>query len=161
MNTIPIIYQPLKNAKRIKIFIPYELKELRYVFKKVNTTYWHPNQKLWSIMYTQENLALLKKLFGKNYTIVNEVTPTPIEKRPLTPYAIDELFRLEKSLVLKKYSDSSIRTYKNMFTVFLTKFVHRDLAEITKEEIEGFVYELIKKNKISESYQNQLINAIV
>ena len=111
-------------------------------------------------MYTQENLALLKKLFGKNYTIVNEVTPTPIEKRPLTPYAIDELFRLEKSLVLKKYSDSSIRTYKNMFTVFLTKFVHRDLAEITKEEIEGFVYELIKKNKISESYQNQLINAI-
>jgi len=160
MNTIPIIYQPLKNAKRIKIFIPYELKELRYVFKKVNTTYWHPNQKLWSIMYTQENLALLKKLFGKNYTIVNEVTPTPIEKRPLTPYAIDELFRLEKSLVLKKYSDSSIRTYKNMFTVFLTKFVHRDLAEITKEEIEGFVYELIKKNKISESYQNQLINAI-
>ncbi|MEN8702778.1 MAG: tyrosine-type recombinase/integrase [Polaribacter sp.] len=160
MNTIPIIYQPLKNAKRIKIYIPYELKELRYVFKKVNTTFWHPNQKLWSIMYTQENLALLKKLFGKNYRVINEVTRTPIKKRPLNPYAIDQLFRLEKALVLKKYSDASIRIYKNMFTVFLTKFVHRDITEITKEEIEGFVYELIKKNKISESYQNQLINAI-
>jgi integrase/recombinase XerD len=160
MHNIPIIYQPLKNAKRIKIHIPYELKELRTIFKKINTTFWHPNQKLWSIIYTQENMVLIKNLFGKNYKTVNEVTPTPIEKRPLNQYAIEQLFRLEKALVLKKYSDSSVRTYKNMFSVFLTKFSNKDISLITKEEIEGFVYELITKNKISESYQNQLINAI-
>jgi integrase/recombinase XerD len=160
MHPIPVIYQPLKNAKRIKIYIPYELKELRTVFKKINTTFWHPSQKLWSIMYTQENVALIKNIFGKNYKIVNDVTPTPIEKRPLNQYAIEQLFRLEKALVLKKYSASSVRTYKNMFTVFLTKFSNKDISLVTKEEIEGFVYELITKNKIGESYQNQLINAI-
>ncbi|MGB0892193.1 MAG: tyrosine-type recombinase/integrase [Flavobacteriaceae bacterium] len=160
MNNIPIIYQPLKNAKRIKIYIPYELKELRDVFKKINTTFWHPNQKLWSITYTKENVALVKNLFGKNYKIENQVTPPPIEKKPLNQYAIEQLFRLEKALILKKYSASSLRTYKNMFTVFLTKFSNRDITLITKEEIEGFVYELITKNKIGESYQNQLINAI-
>src|SRR5690606_27454674 len=32
--------------------------------------------------------------------------------------------------------------------------------EITKEQIEGFVYHLISKYKISEQKQNQLINAI-
>ena len=160
MDNVPIIYQPLKNAKRIKIYIPYELKEIRDLFKKINTTFWHPHQKLWSIMYTQENLVLLKNLFGKNYKTVYEVSPTPIEKRPLSQYAIEQLFRLEKALVLKKYSASSIRTYKNMFSVFLTKFPNKDISLIAKEEIEGFVYELIKKNKISESYQNQLINAI-
>ena len=160
MNDIPIIYQPLKNAKRVKIYIPYELKELREIFKKINTTYWHPNQKLWSIMYTQENIALLKSLFGKNYKVINKVTPTPIEKRPLTQHGVEQLFRLEKALVLKKYSASSIRTYKHMFSLFLTKFSERDIVFITKEEIEGFVYELITKNKIGESYQNQLINAI-
>jgi site-specific recombinase XerD len=160
MDDVPIIYQPLKNAKRIKIYIPYQLKEIRDVFKKINTTFWHPNQKLWSIMYTQENVVLLKNLFGKNYKTVHEVSPTPIEKRPLNQYAIEQLFRLEKALVLKNYSASSIRTYKNMFSVFLTKFPNKDISLITKEEIEGFVYELIKKNKISESYQNQLINAI-
>ena len=111
-------------------------------------------------MYTQENVALIKNLFGKNYKTVNEVTPTPIEKRPLTQYGIEQLFRLEKALVLKKYSASSIRTYKNMFTVYLSKFSNKDITLITKEEIEGFVYELITKNKIGESYQNQLINAI-
>tara|TARA_R110002126_G_scaffold291172_1_gene450677 strand:- start:4990 stop:6102 length:1113 start_codon:yes stop_codon:yes gene_type:complete len=160
MQHLPIIYQPLKNAKRIKVYIPYELKELRIAFKKLNTTFWHPNQKLWSIMYTQENVTLLKNLFGKNYKTVNEVTPTPIEKRPLSKYASEQLFRLEKALILKKYSSSSIRTYKNMFSVFLTKFSNRDINLVNKEEIEGFVYELITKNKISESYQNQIINAI-
>jgi site-specific recombinase XerD len=47
-----------------------------------------------------------------------------------------------------------------MFSVFLTKFSNKDIRLIPKEEIEGFVYELITKNKIGESYQNQLINAI-
>ena len=54
MNNIPIMYLPLKNAKRIKIYIPFELKELRRVFKKVNSTFWHPSQKLWSIINTPE-----------------------------------------------------------------------------------------------------------
>jgi hypothetical protein len=160
MNNIPIIYLPLKNAKRIKIYIPFELKELRRVFKKVNSTFWHPSQKLWSIINTPENIALIQQLFGKNYTTVKAVTPTPIEKTPLTPYAIEQLFKLEKALVLKKYSISTRRTYKNMFGVFLTKFSNRELSLITKEDIEGFVYALITKHSISESYQNQLINAI-
>ena len=77
MNNVPIIYQPLKNAKRIKIYIPYELKELREVFKKINTTFWHPNQKLWSIIYTQENLALIKELFMFiHLKLKNTWTPT-------------------------------------------------------------------------------------
>ena len=38
--------------------------------------------------------------------------------------------------------------------------MQRNLKEVSKEDIEGFVYELIKKSNISESYQNQLINAI-
>ena len=32
-----------------------------------------------------------------------------------------------------------------------------DLLEITKEQIEGFVYELIKKHGYSESAQNQIL----
>jgi site-specific recombinase XerD len=161
MNNIPIIYQPLKNAKRIKVRIPYELEQLRIRFKSINSTFWHPNQKLWSIVNTQENVALLKELFGENHKVVQPgATPPPIQKRPLSKTGSEQLFRLEKALILKKYSGSSIRTYKNMFKVFLTKFSKRDITLITKEEIEGFVYELITKNKISESYQNQLINAV-
>ena len=49
---------------------------------------------------------------------------------------------------------------ENLVKTYFEIFSNKDINLITKEEIEGFVYELITKNKIGESYQNQLINAI-
>lgn len=156
----PIIYEPFKEAKRIKIFIPYELVSIRNAIKKMDSSFWHPHQKLWSVINTLQNFNTLKTLCKDNYKIEKDNRFTPIESVALNQNSVEALFELEKSLVLKQYSDSSIKVYKKMFTVFLSKFMNRDLKVVTKEEIEGFVYELIKKHKISESYQNQLINAI-
>lgn len=156
----PIIFEPYKEAKRIKIFIPYEMIILRTAIKKMDSSYWHPQQKLWSVINTSKNFESLKKTCDGNYKIEKDVRFTPIPSVKLTQNGIESLFALEKALVLKQYSASSIKVYKKMFSVFLGKFMHRNLKEVTKEEIEGFVYELIKKSKISESYQNQLINAI-
>ncbi|MCK0132484.1 site-specific integrase [Flavobacteriaceae bacterium F08102] len=157
---IPIIYLPLKNAKRIKIFIPYELHDMRKSFKALNSSYWHSNQKLWSIVNTSKNLALVKKTFNGKFKIENEKPFTPVKSATLTDQAADMLLDLEKTLVLKHYGQSTVNTYKKMFTVFLTKFMHQDLKQISKAQIEQFIYDLIKLNNISESYQNQLINAI-
>ncbi len=156
----PIIYEPLKQAKRIKVFIPYEMIAIREILKKMDSSFWHPHQKLWSVINTAENFEALKKLCNGNYSIKKDVSFVPIPSVELNPNALESLFELEKALVLKQYSDSSIQVYKKMFSVFLGKFMHRNLKDVTKEDIEGFVYELIKKSKISESYQNQLINAI-
>ncbi|GAA4239209.1 site-specific integrase [Postechiella marina] len=154
------IYQPLKTAKRIKIFIPFENINLRIAVKKIDSSFWHPHQKLWSVINTDENYKTLKSICKGNYIIKKDVKFSPVPSVTLTQNALDALYNLEKALVLKQYSASSINVYKKMFTVFLGKFMQRNLREVSKEEIEGFVYELIKKSKISESYQNQLINAI-
>ncbi|MFD2724600.1 tyrosine-type recombinase/integrase [Hyunsoonleella rubra] len=156
----PIIYQPLKGAKRIKIFIPYNRQGLREAVKKMNTSYWHPNQKLWSVVNTEQNLKSLKSLLGEHCKIEKRIAFKPVPSVALNDRALSALHDLEKALVLKQYSASSIRIYKKMFGVFLGKFMQRDLKTVNKEEIEGFIYELIQKNKISESYQNQIINAI-
>lgn len=158
--TQPTIYQPLKEAKRIKVFIPYDMVAMRQALKKMNTSFWHPHQKLWSVVNTHQNFEQLKKICGEHCNIEKDIRFTPIPNVALTEPALEALFELEKALVLKQYGHSSIQIYKKMFSVFLGKFMHRNLKEVTKEEIEGFVYELIKKSKISESYQNQLINAI-
>ena len=123
-------------------------------------SFWHPHQKLWSVINTDKNFKALKTICEGNYKIEKDVRFSPVPTVPLTEEGLDALFELEKVLVLKQYSASSINVYKKMFTVFLGKFMHRDLKAISKEDIEGFVYELIKKSNISESYQNQLINAI-
>ena len=49
------IYEPLKNAQRIKIFIPYDNLLMREAIKKMNGSFWHPNQKLWSVVNTVDN----------------------------------------------------------------------------------------------------------
>jgi len=156
----PILFEPLKNAKRIKIYIPYEFHSLRKTFKRINSTYWHPNQKLWSFINTKQNMALVKELFRDNLIIKQEKAPIRVKTVALNNKAMDVLYELEKMLVLRHYGQSSIRVYKNMLKVFLSKFMHYNLKDITKEQIEQFVFDLIKRNNISESYQNQLINAI-
>ncbi len=157
---VPIIYEALPNAGRIKVFIPYELTQIRKEFKRIDSSFWHPNQKRWSVVNTPENLALIKFIFKEKYIIKPLMIPKKIEERPLNRQAIEALEALEKALVIKRYSVSTVKSYKKMFRVFLSKFMETNLKQITKEDIEGFIYELMNKNSISESFQNQLINAI-
>ena len=155
-----IIYNNRAEAKRIKVFIPYKRHDFRKQVKGLNSSFWHPEQKLWSVVNTEEKFNLLKSIFGKDYVIESGKIPKPVKRRELSEASIDAIFELEKKLTLKGYGNSTIATYKNMLTVFFSKFMNYDLKQITKEQIEGFVYQLIKENNISESYQNQMINAI-
>jgi len=156
----PIIYIAKKNANRIKISIPYHLHEIRFEFKKLNSTFWHKQQRLWSIVNTPENIALVKEVFNNNYLIKELTTSKQIEVQPMDKKTAQILMQVEEKLILKRYSQSTIKMYVKMLTIFFSFFKERDYKQITKEEIEGFIYILIKKNAISESYQNQIINAV-
>jgi len=155
-----VIYQGHTNAKRIKVYIPYRNFDLRAKIKKINSSFWHPQQKLWSIVNTEKNLELLKNILGTDYIIEQGDIPKQVKRRQLSEPALDALYELEKVLTLKGMSQSTIISYKDMLTVFFSKFINYELKQITKDQIEGFIYQLIKENKISESYQNQMINAI-
>jgi integrase/recombinase XerD len=59
-----IVYTPHPKAGRCKVFIPYAFKSERELFKKLDTSFYHPTQKLWSIVNSPNNLVKLKSLFG-------------------------------------------------------------------------------------------------
>ncbi|WP_198293569.1 tyrosine-type recombinase/integrase [Algoriphagus resistens] len=67
---------------------------------------------------------------------------------------------LKQKLTLKAYSPSTIKNYTSSLSQFLGFFESRRLKDITKEEIEAFVYHQTTKYKISESAKNTIINAI-
>ncbi len=159
MKAKPIIFTPQKNSGRIKFYIPYQRVDLRNSVKRMNSSYWHPQQKLWSILNTKENLHLLKHVL-EDYDEKELNTSSPVKKRELDEQSFIYLDRLERALVLKHYSSSTIKNYKNVFEVFLSKFITRNIDELSKDAIEDFIYELIKKHNISTSYQNMMINAI-
>jgi len=66
---------------------------------------------------------------------------------------------LEK-LERKRYSEQTIRTYTSYFRDFASHFRRKDLENITTDEINQYILELIRKKGISHSQQNQRINAI-
>lgn len=60
----------------------------------------------------------------------------------------------------KRYSFNTIKTYTTYFLHFQRHFKSRNIEEVSKEEINAYLLELIKEKRISESQQNQRINAI-
>lgn len=66
---------------------------------------------------------------------------------------------LEK-LEQERYGENTIKIYTHYFKDFLADFQNRDLANITKEEINAYILRLIKGKGISPSQQNQRINSI-
>ncbi|MBK7337452.1 MAG: site-specific integrase [Saprospirales bacterium] len=71
-----------------------------------------------------------------------------------------ELDRLETKLVLKRYSNNTVVTYKSYFRQFLLHLGDRPPQEVAREEIRQYMLGRIKGERISESCQNSIINAI-
>ena len=60
----------------------------------------------------------------------------------------------------KRYSENTIKTYSDALRVFLKFFRSKSISEIGNDDIIYFNNEYILKNKLSASYQNQMVNAI-
>ncbi|MBN7802432.1 tyrosine-type recombinase/integrase [Algoriphagus aestuariicola] len=130
------------------------------MLKKLATSYYHPQQKLWSLVNTKENWELLQRVYRGKFEIKQDEKKVSTPVKALNGQSIQALADLEQKLTLKAYSPSTVKNYASSLSQFLGFFESRDLTDITKEEIEAFVYHQITKYKISESAQNTLINAI-
>ena len=155
-----VIYQPLRQGNRIKIRLPYEMTEERSLLKQIAGRFYHKPQRLWSIPNTEKNWALLKKIFKDKY-VIEKVQQVPKMPRViLNERLLEELAKVHQKLVLKSYSDHTIRNYKAELGNFFKYFENIDLRQLDKEKIESYIFYLIDKYKISESRQNTVINAI-
>lgn len=154
------LYTPQPKAARIKFHIPYPCKHEREAFKKLDSSFYHPTQKLWSLLNTQENIQYIKKLFGKKLVVQEWHKTAKIPALTVSPKMTEALAENKQKMVLKGFSRSTIRTYQNSLKSFFNYFEHADYKELTKQQIEDFIYHLISKYKISESKQNTIINAI-
>lgn len=74
---------------------------------------------------------------------------------------MDEILREYKNrLIQRRYSRNTQNIYCNYFRDFADYFKGKCLAEITTDQINGYILELIQTKNISTSQQNQRINAI-
>ena len=132
----------------------------------------HHGKGHYSMMYFPNTIPYLKQLFGDVLSIEFDeelYPPRVFEKAETKTKVINEVVlpryakaidELEQWIRLKQYSYATLKSYKLYFTKFLWHFNDKDPREIGKSEISQYIYHLIQERNISESTQNQVINAI-
>jgi integrase/recombinase XerD len=137
--------------------------------KKLENRRWHVDHKCWTVPHSPYIIDSLKKCFGDTITIdILNKDVEALHNAPTKPHYVvetppqykDEITKLEEKLILKRYSHTTIKTYKNHFAHFVYYYNSIAPADITKEQIIQYMLYRIKTHKISESAQNTLINAI-
>ena len=81
---------------------------------------------------------------------------TPLKKAHNGLYCPIEYIEL---LERKRYSLNTARTYVSLFSSFVKYYQNKKLSELNENDIRHYLQNIVKLGR-SQSYQNQLINAI-
>jgi integrase/recombinase XerD len=71
-----------------------------------------------------------------------------------------ELTQFVEYMYQKRYSENTIKTYREALRVFLQFIEDKSISEINNADLERFNYQRIIQRGLSSSYQNQVINAL-
>ena len=130
---------------------------------------WSQSKKRWYVSKAKFDLHAFFEAFKKSGFIdysemrsknAIEKVPARNKKKAVEKASINLPKGYKELLDQKRYSESTKKTYINYFTDFVIHFHGKELKQITKQEINAYILELIEKGNISTSQQNQRINAI-
>jgi integrase/recombinase XerD len=74
--------------------------------------------------------------------------------------SLNKIVAFENWMYSRRYSENTINTYVNAIKVFLSYHSQKKSEEITNEDLLEFNNCYIIANKLSASYQNQVVNAV-
>ncbi|MFS4448474.1 site-specific tyrosine recombinase/integron integrase [Maribacter sp. 2307UL18-2] len=172
MKSITLYHLMINNQKMIGIkFSPDKL--IQNLVKGLPNPKWSKRYNMAYIPNTKANLGVIFNTFkgvvwiNYNRFLINKPVNRKNEtvdvawfrkRKPITDYRLcpeEYLLKLE----LKRYANSTIKTYVTFFEMFINFHKDKELNSIDEGDIRVFLQSLIQKNS-SNSYVNQAINAI-
>lgn len=114
--------------------------------KKLEDARWSAKLGCWHLPDTEENRQRFK-------------LPNASELLPNIEI-IKAIENFQRWLRSKRYSENTIKTYSDALKSFLVFYRTKKIHEISNEDVIIYNNEYILKNKLSASYQNQIVNAI-
>lgn len=158
-----------KDQAVIQILFDYE-KELNVRMREFDGASWSRTMNCWYIPESKFNLQAFFELFnGLAYIDHSQLdsslkkTEVKLVKSQTKAVALPKVeipAGYMEMLNQKRYSDSTKKTYMSYMRDFATVFRKYNLAELSKDQINRYILWLIREKNISESQQNQHINAI-
>jgi len=153
------------NRGRLKLIFGYN-KNLQKCISEIPYRSWDKQNKWWTIPYSDYYLEILNttaKAEGLNI-IYEEEAKDENKKSRLTSLDIANYKSCPEDMILKlkelRYSDKTLRTYKNAFEEFINYYHRLDYKNIDEQKIIAYMRYLVTERKVSTSYQNQSINAV-
>lgn len=159
------------GEKRLFLEFPFD-KELIGLLKTLPDSRYSGSQNAWHIADDKQAVHKLLELFHGiawiNYSELNREKTTP-EKDEILPVKQQlEILSVEDKESLnnfrewmehRRYSPSSIETYNKAMGTFMRFIKPKSPSEATNEDMLRFVEDFLIPNRLSYSYQNQVINA--
>ena len=131
------IKQEIFKLVRGSAFLDYSAFEQEAILEKINAS--HPSSTLKTHQVELKPVNLLQELSEEG------------EKK---------LEEFKKWLRSKRYSDNTIKTYADALKTFLRYYANKAIAEINNNDVIKFNNDYILANKLSASFQNQIVNAV-
>lgn len=156
-----LLVSPLeyKNKKYIQLTPLRYIKDYINIVKKIKGAVYSPRFG-WYIPYDKESYTSLVALFGKTNLRI-QATPKENKKDEIAESIESiEVLKLVEQLMIKRYSPTTIKNYRNYFQLFCSFFVDKSIKEITDDEVKYFILHQVEKRKWSETAQNTCISAI-
>ena len=162
----------IKNQKMIGIKFSSD-KLIQGLIKGLPNPKWSKHHNMAYIPNTKGNLGIIFNTFkgtvwiNYNRFLTNKPVNTNNEtvdiewfrkRKPIPEYRLcpeEYLLKLE----LKRYANSTVRTYVSFFEMFINHYKDKELNAINESDIRAFLQKLIHRD-VSNSYLNQSINAI-
>lgn len=147
-----------KGKLAIGIYFPFNHEIIQKV-RQLESARWSNSMKAWICSDSETFREQLSIQFPGL-----EIQRLPREKLPshfrLSADKAAAIDRFIKHLQSKRYSDSTIKTYTECIRTFLGHFEDKSLEEFCAEDVVVFNHEYILAKKLSQAFQNQIVNAV-
>ena len=168
-----LIEEDRQNDSILRLSLPYTMVSTHLaIVKQIHGRRWNKDQKVWEIPYTGLSIRFINRYLSdvavfdfeideqkfqtdSKASMSHKVNASKIEFTEK-----EAVIALEEILMLKRYSWSTIKTYKNCFRSFILYYPNHRTNEISRKEIEDYILKRIRMDNISESHQNQILSAI-
>lgn len=133
-----------RGIERIAVFFE-KNNDLINRIKKLEGSRWSQSLQVWHLPNTIENRIRFK---------IEVLDRIPNEE------GILQIQRYKEWMRSKRYSENTIKTYTEALKSFLVFYKAKPIALLTNEDVILYNNNYILKNKLSSSYQNQIVNSI-
>jgi len=162
MKRIEVEYGIIDNQERVLLFFGYDPDTITLI-RSIQGARWNPKMKCWHIAKVNGPVEKLNFRFRGKLVFVPKESPSGIGPKDESTTGNQSMRIPEefiKTMKLKDYSIRTVKTYSSMLQLFMNYYKNRQLDDLSDEDIREYLLYVVDKKKVSQSYQNQAINAI-